>query len=145
MKAKTSERTIMASAKQRVSDVRPYVERAMRDDELRDSLKNAFQAAKDVYDQLIGPRGATGMATRVATDKDVQENLKRIADELRNAADRVQRKDDHTARNMLFLLSGIAIGLLFNPFSGPTTRKWLKEKVTGSEPEFSYQGNSGSS
>jgi gas vesicle protein len=135
----------MASAKQRVSDVRPYVERAMRDDELRDSLKNAFQAAKDVYDQLIGPRGATGMATRVATDKDVQENLKRIADELRNAADRVQRKDDHTARNMLFLLSGIAIGLLFNPFSGPTTRKWLKEKVTGSEPEFSYQGNSGSS
>jgi hypothetical protein len=33
------------------------------------------------------------------------------------------------------------IGLLFNPFSGPQTRKWLKDKVFGAEPEFSYQGN----
>ena len=33
------------------------------------------------------------------------------------------------------------IGVLFNPFSGPSTRKWLKDKIFGAEPEFSYQGN----
>ena len=31
--------------------------------------------------------------------------------------------------------------MLFNPFSGAATRKWLKDKIFGAEPEFSYQGN----
>jgi hypothetical protein len=39
------------------------------------------------------------------------------------------------------LLIGVVIGVLFNPFSGPATRKWVKDKVFGAEPEFSYQGN----
>jgi hypothetical protein len=133
----------MTSAKDRVSDAKPYVQRALKDDELRDSLKNAFYAARDVYDELLGPRGATAVATRVATDKEVQENLKKVAEELRHAVDRVQRKDDHTARNIFLLLTGVAIGVLFNPMSGAGTRKWVKDKVFGAEPDFSYQGNSG--
>jgi gas vesicle protein len=131
----------MASAKQRVSDAKPYVERAFKDEELRESLKNAFAAARDVYDELLGPRGATAFATRVATDTDIQDSLKRVVEELRNAADRAQQKDDHTARNILLLLTGVAIGVLFNPVSGASTRKWLKDKAFGSEPEFSYGGN----
>ena len=131
----------MLSAKQRVSDARPYVERAMKDDELRESLKSAFHAARDIYDELMGPRGATAVATRLATDQDIQDNLRKVVEELRHAADRVQGRDEHTSRNFLLLLSGVAIGVLFNPFSGPQTRKWLKDKVFGAEPEFSYGGN----
>ncbi len=132
----------MASAKQKVSGVRPYVQRALQDDEVRDNLKSAFFAARDVYDELLGGRGPTAVATRVATDKEVQDNLRKIADELRRAVDRIQGKDDHTGRNVFLLLTGIAIGVLFNPFSGSQTRKWVKDKVFGAEPEFSYQGNS---
>jgi gas vesicle protein len=132
----------MASAKQKVSDARPYVQRALRDDEVRDNLKSAFFAARDVYDELLGGRGPTAVATRVATDKEIQENLRKVADELRGAVDRIQGKDDHTGRNVFLLLTGVAIGILFNPFSGPQTRKWVKDKIFGAEPEFSYQGNS---
>jgi hypothetical protein len=135
----------MASAKQKVSDVRPFVQRAVRDDEVRDNLKSAFFAARDVYDELLGGRGPTALATRVATDKEVQDNLRKVVDELRHAVDRVQGKQDHTGRNVFFLLTGVAIGVLFNPFSGSQTRKWVKDKVFGAEPEFSYQGNSPSS
>jgi gas vesicle protein len=131
----------MLSAKQRVSDAKPFVERAMKDEELRESLKSAFNTARDVYDELMGPRGATAVATRLATDQDIQENLRKVVEELRNAADRVQGKDGHTGRNFMLLLTGVAIGVLFNPFSGPQTRKWLKDKVFGAEPEFSYGGN----
>jgi hypothetical protein len=131
----------MRSAKQAYSDVRPYVRRAVSDDEVRDNLKDAFYAAKDIYDELFGGRSRVALAQRVATDADIHDNLKKISDDLRSAVDRVQGKADHTARNFFLLLTGVAIGILFNPFSGPATRKWLKDKIFGAEPEFSYQGN----
>jgi hypothetical protein len=131
----------MRSAKQAYSDVRPYVRRAVSDDEVRDNLKDAFYAAKDIYDELFGGRSRVALAQRVATDADIHDNLKKISDDLRSAVDRVQGKADHTARNLFLLLTGVAIGILFNPFSGPATRKWLKDKIFGAEPEFSYQGN----
>lgn len=134
----------MAKTKDRVSDVKPYVERAIKDEEFRDNLKNAFVAARDVYDELMGPRGVGGKAARVASDKDLRDNLRSAIDDLRNAADRVQHGPSHKGRNTL-LVTGIALGiLLFNPMTGSDTRKWLKESVLGQEDEFGYQGNSGS-
>ena len=114
----------MANTRDKVSgaasNVKPYVERAVNDEELRDNVKAAFQAARDVYDELIGNRSVTTVATRVATDKDIQDKLKSAVDELRNAADRVQGKKDHGGRNATLLLAGIALGILFNPVTGPT-------------------------
>ncbi len=44
----------------------------------------------------------------------------------------------------MLLLTGIALGVLFNPMTGPETRKWIREKVFGPEEQFDYQstGNS---
>jgi hypothetical protein len=134
----------MAKTRERVSDVKPYVERAIKDDEFRDNLKNAFFAARGVYDELMGPRGVSGKAVRVASDKDLRDNLRSAIDDLRNAADRIQKGPSHKGRNLL-LVSGIAIGIfLFNPMTGADARRWLKESVFGEEDEFGYQGNSGS-
>lgn len=132
-------------AKTTVSDVKPYVERAIKDEEFRDNLKNAFAAARDVYDELMGPRGVTGKAAKVASDKEMRDNLRAAIEELRSAADRIQRGPTHKGRNLL-LVTGIALGiLLFNPLTGSDTRKWLKDSVLGEEDDFGYQGNSGSS
>jgi hypothetical protein len=134
----------MAKTRDRVSDVKPYVERAIKDEEFRDNLKNAFVAARGVYDELMGPRGVSGKAVRVASDKDLRDNLRSAIDDLRNAADRIQKGPSHKSRNLL-LVTGIAIGIfLFNPMTGADARKWLKETVMGEEDEFGYQGNSGS-
>ena len=134
----------MPKTRERVSDVKPYVERAIKDEEFRDNLKNAFFAARGVYDELMGPRGVSGKAVRVASDKDLRDNLRSAIDDLRNAADRIQKGPSHKGRNLL-LVSGIAIGIfLFNPMTGADARRWLKESVFGEEDEFGYQGNSGS-
>jgi len=134
----------MAKTRERVSDVKPYVERAIKDEEFRDNLKNAFFAARGVYDELMGPRGVSGKAVRFASDKDLRDNLRSAIDDLRNAADRIQKGPSHKGRNLL-LVSGIAIGIfLFNPMTGADARRWLKESVFGEEDEFGYQGNSGS-
>jgi hypothetical protein len=131
--------------KERIEDVRPYVERALKDEELRDNLKSAYEAARSVYADLLGDRGMTGIAAKVASDKEVQDNLRKAIDELRTAADRVQGKKDHGARNAMLLLAGLTIGILYNPATGPQTRQWLKEKVLGPEEDFTYGGSSPSS
>lgn len=138
----------MTKTKEKVSDaagtVKPYVQRAISDEDLRDNVKAAFQAAREVYDELIGNRGVTTVATRVATDKEIQNRLKEAIDELREAADRVQGKKDHGGRNATLLIAGIALGLLFNPVTGPATRKWLSDVVFGADDDFTYQGGGNS-
>ena len=69
----------------------------------------------------------------------MQADLKKAVDELRKAGERAQGKASHTKRNFMLLLTGITLGVLFNPATGPETRKWLKEKVLGPEQPFEYK------
>lgn len=135
----------MARTKERFTDtadnIRPYVERAVKDDEIRKNVRDAFDAARDVYNELMGGRGMVPVAARVATDDEIQDNLKRAVEDLRKAANRLQGKKDHGTRNTALLVAGIALGILFNPVTGPTTREWLKDLLGGADEDFTYQGN----
>jgi hypothetical protein len=140
----------MAKTKDKVYDaagnVKPYVERAMQDEKLRDDVMSAFGTARELYNELIGGRSAVTLATRVATDEEIRDKLKDAVDDLRNAADRLQGKKDHGGRNATLLVAGIALGILFNPVTGPETRKWLKDMIGGGGDEFGgdYSNNNGS-
>jgi hypothetical protein len=127
-------------------NVKPFVDRALHDEELRASVRSAYESARTIYDELIGKRGVTNVATRIATDKDIQDELRSTVSELRRAADRVQGKEEHKSRNGTLLFVGIALGILFNPITGPATRKWLSNRLFGgSGDDFTYQGGNGSS
>jgi len=136
----------MPKTKDKVSDaassVRPYFERALHDAELRDNVRNAYESARAIYDELIGPRGVAGAAKRVAADKDIQEELRSAVTDLRKAADRVRGKKERKGHGGLVLL-GIALAAVFNPITGPQIRKWISERVFGESDGFTYQGGGG--
>ena len=141
----------MINTKEKVADAaagaRPYVERALRDKELRDNVRNAYSSARAVYEELASRRKVSDAATRLAGDKDLQDQLRNAVDELRSAAGRVQNvkrqapEPARAARNGLLLVVGIALGLLLNPVTGPAVRRLLARKLFGSGNGFVYQGN----
>jgi len=141
----------MQNTKEKVAyaatSARPYVERALRDEELRDNIRNAYASARAVYEQLGSRKRMSDAASKLAGDKDIQDELRNAIDELRSASRRVQAVKRGTpepaqaARNTLLLTIGIAIGLLVNPITGPAIRRALAKKLFGSGNGFVYQGN----
>jgi hypothetical protein len=141
----------MTNTKDKVADAaasaRPYVERAMHDKELRDNVRNAYTSARAVYDELASRRRMSDAASRLAGDKDLQDEIRSVIEELRNAAGRVKdvKRDapepGRTAWSGLLLLAGIALGILLNPITGPFLRRMLARKLFGSGNGFVYQGN----
>jgi hypothetical protein len=116
-----------------VETLRPYVKRAMEDPELREDLLSAFVAARSLYGQLGKDRGVKAKAQRIS-DKDFQEDLQDLVAELTTATERIQGKSpkkSHKGRNRVILLTGVTLGVLYNPWSGPATREWIMDQVAG--------------
>ena len=115
-------------------NVKPYVERAMTDEKLREDVLRAFGAARELYSELIGDRdGAITLASRVATDDEIRDKLRdgdRGPPERQPTGSRAS-SERTAARNSTLLVAGIALGILFNPVTGPETRTWIKELLGG--------------
>jgi hypothetical protein len=126
--AKTKSPTLSTDA------LKPYVQRAMTDPELREDLLAAFVAARSLYGQMAKSRGVKGKAEK-ATDKDFQKQLQRLVDDLSEASDKLQgkAKKSHKTRNRVLLLTGVTLGVLYNPWTGEQTREWIMDRVAGGD------------
>ncbi len=118
-----------------VESLRPYIERALKDDEFRGNVREAVDAARGVYGDLSKANGITKSATKLATDKDVHENLQRALAELSDAVERVQgtKGGKRRRKRKTLLLAGVVAGALYNPWTGQSTRDWLLDKVAGED------------
>ena len=73
-----------------IETVKPYLERALKDEEFRTDLKDALAAARELYGPLSKQNGVSGGARALATDKKAQEQMRRAIDELLSAKDTLQ-------------------------------------------------------
>ena len=113
----------------------PYVGRLIEDEELRESLKKAFEAAKGAYGRATS-NGSTVKA--VTSDKKVQRDLKTAAENLRDASEAFRapkkRKKSKLGRIILLGLVGAAVALILSE----DARKTVLDALFGAEEEFEY-------
>jgi len=62
--------------------VKPYLERALKDEDFRKDLKDALGAARELYGPLAKQNGVSGSARTLATDKKAQEQMRRAIEDL---------------------------------------------------------------
>ena len=115
--------------------LKPYVQRAMTDPELREDLLAAFVAARSLYGQMAKGSGVKGKAEKVS-EKDFQKQLQSLVADLSEASDKLQgkaNKKKHKARNRVILLTGVTLGVLYNPWTGEQTREWIMNRIAGED------------
>src|SRR5690349_11779486 len=113
----------------------PYVQRLIEDEELRDSLRDAFEAAKGAYGRATG--NGKGVAKAVTSDKKVQKDLKAAAESIREASERLRapkKKKSRLGRIVLLALIGAGLALVFSE----DARKTVLDALFGAEEEFEY-------
>jgi hypothetical protein len=113
----------------------PYVQRLIEDDELRDSLRKAFDAARHAYTRASGNGGTVKAVT---SDKKVQRDLRSAAESLREASDQLRapkkRKKSKLGRLVLLALVGAGLALILSE----DARKTVLDTLFGAEEEFEY-------
>jgi len=113
----------------------PYVQRLVEDDELRDSLRDAFEAAKGAYGRAAG--NSKGPVKAVASDKKVQKELREAAESLKEASERLRKppkKKSGLGRLILVAVIGAVIALAVSEGA----RKAVLDALFGAEEEFEY-------
>jgi hypothetical protein len=112
----------------------PYVRRMIEDEELRQSVKNAFGAARHAYQRMSNGKGPVRAITE---DKKVQRDLRTAARSLRDASEQLRAKRRRRlGLGRLMLIGIIVVGgvVLIND----DLRKKLLDRLFGAEEEFEY-------
>ena len=118
-----------------------YVQRLMDDEELRDNLRDAVNAARSAYDRVSG--NGKGPVKAVTKDKKVQRDLRTAADSLREASEGLRGGKKKKSRfGRLLLFGAVAGGVTLAVSEG--ARKTVMDKLFGAEEEFEYTSSTSS-
>jgi hypothetical protein len=118
----------------------PYVQRLIEDEELRDSIRDAVEAARGAYTRATG--NGKGAVKAVTSDKKVQKDLRVAAESLRDVSEQLKaprkRKKSRLGRFLFFGLVAAGIALVLSE----DARKTVLDALFGAEEEFEYTSSS---
>jgi hypothetical protein len=114
----------------------PYVRRLVEDEELRQNIRVAFEAARHAYGRMMNGKGP---AKAVMDDKKVQRDLRIAAESLRDASQQLRGRRTRPRRfglgkALLLAMLGAALILILSE----DARNAVLDKLFGAEEEFEY-------
>jgi hypothetical protein len=133
-----------AAAAAQAAKENPYLQRVIQDDELRDNMVVAFEAARNAYTRLNHGKSPT---KNLIEDKKLHANLKKSADALRDASAALREAPKHTTpkkkrrggfgKLLLVAIVGGAIAIA----ASEGIRNKVLDALFGAEEEFDYTSN----
>lgn len=114
----------------------PYVQRLVEDEELRESLKDAFDAAKSAYGRATG--NGKGTVKAVTSDKKVQKDLRKAAESLQEVSESLRSKPKKRKGGLGRLLLLALLGGIIALAVSEGARKAVLDALFGAEEEFEY-------
>ena len=142
MAAKEKAGAAAAAARQAAEN--PYLQRIVHDEELRNNMVVAYEAAKNAYARLNNGKAPTKV---LMEDKKLHKDLKRSADALRDATAALRDAPKHAKpkskrkggfrRVLLVAVLGGAIALAVSE----SLRGKVLDALFGAEEEFDYTSN----
>jgi len=114
----------------------PYVQRLIEDEELRESLKDAFESAKSAYGRATG--NGKGTVKAVTSDKKVQKDLRKAAESLQEASESIRSKPKKRKGGIGRLLLIAIVGAVIALAVSEGARKAVLDALFGAEEEFEY-------
>jgi hypothetical protein len=133
MPSKTKAKDKASSA---YENARPYVQRLIEDEELRDNLREAYEAGRHAYDRASGAKKPSALLD----DKKLQRDLKSASESLRAASEalREPEKRPSSGHPFLKLLVIAFIGAVLAIALSEDLRKTVLDQLFGAEEEFEY-------
>ncbi|MCW2994767.1 MAG: hypothetical protein JWQ18_2262 [Conexibacter sp.] len=115
----------------------PYVQRVVEDDDLRDNVRVAFEAARDAYERLADGKSPAKILT---DDKKFHKDLQTAAEALKDAGSSLRegpkkkKRKGSLGRKLLVLAvaGGLAVAL------SADLRSKVLDALFGAEEEFDY-------
>ena len=112
-----------------------YVRRLVEDEELRDSIRDAFDASKSAYGRIQKQKHP---AKAVMDDKKTQRELREAAESLREASDRLRDKKEKGGSVLGKLIVLAIVGAIAAIVLSEDVRKAVLDRLFGAEEEFEY-------
>ena len=112
-----------------------YVRRLVEDEELRDSIRDAFDASKSAYGRIQKQKHP---ARAVMDDKKTQRELREAAESLREASDRLRGKKQKRGSVLGKLIVLAIVGAIAAIVLSEDIRKAVLDRLFGAEEEFEY-------
>ena len=112
-----------------------YVRRLIEDEELRDSIREAYDASKTAYGRIQKQKHP---AKAVLDDKKTQKELREAAESLRQASDRLRGKKEKSGSVLGKLIVIAIVGAIAAVVLSEDLRKSVLDRLFGAEEEFEY-------
>ncbi|MEA2291707.1 MAG: hypothetical protein QOF17_727 [Solirubrobacteraceae bacterium] len=121
----------------------PYVQRVIDDDDLRDNVVDAYEAARDAINRLSNGKSPT---KQIFDDKKLQKDLKAATESIRDVAvalHEAPQKQRSGGIGRLLFVGVVGAGLALALSEG--LRKKVLDTLFGAEEEFEYTSSTTSS
>jgi hypothetical protein len=119
---------------------RPYVQRLIEDDDLRENLREAYEAGRHAYERASGAKRPFD----VLEDKKLGKDLRNASESLRAASEALREPQKKSGGSLGKLLLIAIVGAVIALAVSEDLRKKVLDQLFGAEEEFEYTSTTSS-